>query len=360
MKFRHYFGVDKQIIGTLKVRSIDFDKLESNSNVKVSYQGDVRVETIDRNTGEYRSFTSITISKDKKFGKLILGCKKNGGKKVEYVKLEVHVADEEGSNLVPLSVDEVKAKHKEILKHINKKYGIDITDKEAKYTYLEINKTVELEADISEYNVLMEVLQFLVPKRYRDGAKVQRNSDGSIRFVSYDNKSMRIKIYNKTKQLEMEKKIKLDKLYFRIEVCLIDEKKIKTVFGTNLVEAITDEMIERYYMETVKADVFDGLDEYIAKSNKELKKELKLEKKADAKKYPKQFLKGACGLKYKNNMNLDLVFDIEQVLEILKADVSRWDRTYKTLQVEIEKRPYKKNNLVRYNEIKSKILNVKC
>ena len=107
----------------------------------------------------------------------------------------------------------------------------------------------------------------------------------------------------------------------------------------------------------VTEDIFNRIDEYLIKANKELKKELKIEKKAEPKKYPKSFLKGACGLKYKKT-GLDLVFDIEQVLELLKNDVSRWDRTYKTLVKEIDKREHKKNNLARYNEIKFKIIDL--
>jgi hypothetical protein len=356
------FGIDNNIIGNLKMsKAHDFDKLFSHSNVERSVKGDT-MTLYDENTGEEIKFSSITITKDERFRSLSFGCKTvKSGPNVEYVKLDVFVSEPGGHNLVPLSKSEMMLKHDTLMIYIKEKYGLNIDNSEAKYNFIEINNTIEVDYELKEYHYVFELIHDIAPARYKRVIKEMeaksKDLQNEIRSIVYENGSMKIKIYNKTKQLEQELKIIIEKRCVRIEVCLKDAKKVKAVFGTNYVSEISDEMLKEYYLKVVTEDIFNRIDEYIKKANKELKKELKIEKKAEPKKYPKLYLKGVCGLKYKKT-GLDLVFDIEQVLEILKNDVSRWDRTYKTLVNEVDKRPHKKNNLARYNEIKQKTLDL--
>lgn len=356
------FGFDNRILTNLKVRSIDFDKLEGHRNVKKSFQGDIVVNVRDEKTGDLKSFSSITITKDEHFRSLLLGCKKTGGKKVEYVKLDVFVAEPNGHNLKPISQVEAINKHKEIMEYIYEKYGIRLIDEEAKYGYLEMNETIELEFEYEEYQGTLEAMQEVAPRRYKDVVPWKDNVTGHIKMISYDNKSMRIKVYNKTLQLQQERKIKIEKLYLRFEVCLNDAKKIISVFGTNLVSEITDEMIREYFIGIVKADLFDRMDLYIDATNKALVKKKKQSKKDNKTGWTKDMF-SACGNKIKyNNRDMDMVFDLDQILEIIRAEIktkSNYDRTLKRCKKEIEEKGYKKNNLARYNEIKSKIIGIK-
>lgn len=356
-----YFGIDRHVVSSLKLRSIDFDKLESKSNVKKSFQGDVTVETVDRNSGEYRNFTSISISNDERFGGLLLGCKKSGNKKTEYVKMDVFVSEPGGNNLIPLDTIEIMDKHYELLGYIDDEYGIELSDRESKYTYLEINHTVKLEEDSKEYQGLMDIIQYIAPARYKDISIRRDNKDGEIRFISYDNKSMRIKIYNKTRQIKQEKKQELDDLYFRIEICLNDSKKIISVFGTNDVRKITDEMIKDYYKKTIKKDVFDNIDKYIKASDKAIEGKKKEFKKASKTRWTSAIC-GVIGKKIEfNGKQVDMVFDIEQVKASIRKDIkskSNYNRTMKTYGKELEEAKHKKNNLVRYQEVKEKILDI--
>ena len=354
-----YFGVDKRTITNLKLRSIDFEILDENEKVKRSYQGDVVVSVPDKNTGEYRTFSSISVKKGQGFENLTMGCKKNGMKKTEYAKIDIFVDDKEVSNLIPDNVEKAMQKHGEVLEYIEKEYGIELTDREAKYGYLEINGTAELELSSSDYQGVFEALQFIAPSRYKD-VDIRRNNDtGEIRFISYDNQSMRLKMYNKTEQLKQFKKVDVIKLYFRMEVCLEDSKKIINVFGTNKVSEITEDILKDYFIQTIKHDVFDRMDEYIEAGNKAIEKKKKALKKASKTGWTAKM----CGIADKkmihNKKRVDMVFDIQQVKDSIRADIkkkSNYDRTMRTHGAELEECEHKKNNLNAYEEIKSKFL----
>lgn len=351
------FGIDKRNMGSFMVhREHDFEKLFSNRNVKLNTLGD-KMFLYDENTGERIEFQCITIEDDERFHSLKIGLKRiEEGIHREYVTLDLFVEDDEGTaNLVPMTQREVIEHQEEILKYIREKYGLKLGREGSKYTYLEINKTEEMNEDVELYCYVLEYMRLVSPARYK---RKQGNDDGKNEFclISIENDSLRLKMYNKTKQL-LEKDVVVDKPYMRLEACLKDSRKINNAFGTTNVDEITDEMLWEYFESVVKADLFDRLDKQLEKSKVELRKELKSLKADDKKKYPKMFVMGVCSLMYKNT-KIPLILDVEQAYEILKKDVSRWDRTYKTVVKEADKRPHKKNNLARYYEIKRKILNV--
>lgn len=355
------FGVDKHNTGSFFIpREHDFEKLFSHDNIKINTNPlSKKMKLYDENTGEAFEFQCITINKDERFETLHLGVKKVGHGLKEYATLNVFIEDDDNedgtANLIPLSQSEVIEKQKELLKYIREKYGLNLGYEKSKYKFMEINKTIELNEDVENYHEVLEFIRLVAPAKYKRKTE-DTDKYNEINLISLQNNSVKIKIYNKTKQLKEYKGIEVDKFYMRIEICLKDSRKIQNAFGTTMIEEITDEMMLEYYMRTVKADIFDRVESQLKKSEKELKKELKMQKKEDAKKYPKMFLIGACGLRY-GKTKIPLVLDLEQCFGLLKKDVARWDRTYKTLLKEIEKRPHKKNNLVKYHEIKNKILN---
>lgn len=350
------FGIDKRNYGTLDIaRAHDFEKLKSYNNVSFNTRGDM-MKLYDQNTGEVYEFESISIKKDERFHHLMIGLKKERGFLKEYARLEVFVEDDKdngSSNLNPISQAESITQLKELLEYIRDKYGLNLGCENAKYTYMEINKTIELKEDVELYRYVIGYLEDVAPVRY---TRKQRNRNGAnlLNLISLENNSIKIKLYNKTRQLKEYKKIDVDGYYFRTEICLKDARKIKNVFGTTKISEITDEMMWEFFITVVKRDLYERLEKQLEKAKPQLRKELKLQKQDDAKKYPKLFLLSVFSLKFKND--IPLILDVEQAIEVLKPTVARWDRTYKVLEKEIEKRQDKKNNLVRYNEIKNKTL----
>lgn len=354
------FGVDKRNLGSFTIsRQHDFERLFSHDNVKINTRGE-KMALYDQNTGEKIEFQCLTINKDERFESLYIGVKKIGRRLEEYVKINVFITHDEDKkdkgtgNLKPINQRQVIEAQEELLEYIREKYGLNIYQQGMRYTYLEINKTIQVNEDVDAYGNLTGYMKYIVPKKYKR-RNLEEDNKNEWTLLVLQNESVKIKIYNKTKQLKEYKQIEVDKNYMRIEVCLKDSKKIKDVFGTTLVEGITDEMMWEYYKKVIEKDIFTPLEKQLKKSKPELKKELEFQRRKDAKKYPKTFLTGVCSLLYKDT-KIPLILDVEQAIEVLKPTVARWDRTYKVLKEEIDKRPHKKNNLARLDEIKNKTL----
>ena len=317
------FGIDKRNYGTLDIaRTHDFEKLRSHNNVSFNTRGDM-MKLYDQNTGEVFEFESINVKNDDRFNYLQIGLKKEKGFLKEYAKLEVFVEDDDKgtSNLKPLSRAETIKQLEELLEYIKDKYGLNLGCRNAKYTYLEINKTIKLEEDVELYRNVLEYFSYVAPARY---TRKQINRDGLnlLNLIALENNSVKVKLYNKTKQLREYKKIEVEGNYLRIEVCLKDSRKIKNAFGTTEINNISDAMMWEYFLNVIKKDLFDKLEKQLEKAKPKLKKELKLQKEEDKKKYPKIFLLSAYSLNYEKS-EIPLMLDVEQALEVLKPTVAR-------------------------------------
>ena len=97
---------------------------------------------------------------------------------------------------------------------------------------------------------------------------------------------------------------------------------------------------------------------HIKKSNKKLKKLAQKERQRDIKKWVKVFFLRSLTLKIDNNINL--VFDIEQVLNIIKDFTkSNYSRSKNNIKIYIDEQESKKNNFICANEIIYKAINDK-
>ena len=366
-KQRVYFGVDAHTLSNLKLRYIDFKKLKSKDNVKRVFQGDVLVEVVDKETGEIETFSYISITeegKNRKIGKLMIGAKKmgEGCSNREYIILDIFVGDEKGDNTKPLTLKELEQRYIEILDYIDNEYGIRLTMKEAKYNYLEINKTFSVDRSYREYQGFLQLLPVLQHHRFRKNPITSNNKkDNLIDAVVFESGVMRIKVYNKTRQIKEFKEIeKADEtLYLRFEVCLCTSDKIKEVFGTNRIDDITMEMLEEYFKKIMQEDIFDRFNSFIEVSNKAIVKEAKSLKKGNARTWTRDLISNTDTKMYFGKKEVDIIFDMEQVMDYLKANMrsDNYKNTIKRCKSIIDKKEHKKNNLLVVQEIKSILLN---
>lgn len=350
------FGVDRHTLGGMKISTVDLKKLKANDKVKF-YNDGATVTLKDSKTSEEIVFSTMVINDNEYFKSLVVGCKLNDGFKVEYVHLDVFVSEPGTCNLIPLDSEALLSKHERLKKYIFEEYGVLLKYEEAHYNFLEINNTVELDYESEEYRKVLKLMSIIAPKKYKS-RNLWTDENNEVRGVFLENNSVKIKIYNKTKQLQEEYKITLAKTYLRVELVLKDTRKIKEVFGTTLIKEITHEQMEEYYVDTINSDIFEKIDKYIKSSNRQLKKIAKEEQEKDVRKWTRSFLLRACSNEI--DKDLELVFDIEQCLELIKAKTGKnYKRTLKRLENDIEEKAHKKNNLARYDEIKNKILSIK-
>lgn len=353
------FGIDYTSIGSLKIRFLeDIEILKNHKNVSI-YQKNGAVSTIYDRKGNELNYTTIVIE-DRKFKKLTIGSKLDKNFKKDYIILDLSIK-EGGNNLVPLGKEQYDKRLGEVIEYIYIEYRIMLSSVDASFRLIEINNTIKVENDINSYYEILKLIAELASKKYKNN-NVARDSRKNIKGIFVGNNTLEYKIYNKTKQLKEVYNIVVDENYLRFEIVLLNSKKIKEVFGTTKVSEISIEMIESYYIEAIKKDIFKRIDKYIEDSNKKLKKIAKIEKEKDIRRWVKSFFLSSLSLKYivkDENSDVDLVFDIQQLLDIIKEHTKKnYSRAYKNINEYIDEREHKKNNLAKYNEIKQKVLNL--
>lgn len=352
------FGIDFTSVGSIKyIYFEDIQYLLAHDDVSVyTKHGEMSViEDINRNELKYS--TIIIQPKNKMFKKLTIGSKVDKEFKKDYIVLELSVAEVGGHNLKPITLEEYRLKLEKIRQYILEEYKILLSFKEATFRTLEINNTIKLVYEVKEYKKILSMIADFAPKRYEQA--LYKNGKRLITGIVLFNKSNEYKLYDKTEQIEKVYKIKIDGNYLRIEISLLNPKKIKDVFGTTKIHEITEEQLKEYYLKMIEKDLFKTFDKYIKDSNKELLKIAKEEQEKDIKKWVRMFFLRSFKLKYEvknNEADFDLLFDSQQALDIIKKYTKRnYARAYRNIKVDDEEALYKKNNLAKYNEIKSKL-----
>ena len=355
--------IDETEIYNVKIRKVDLEKLLHNEKVKRHIGAGNKIYLEDYATRKEVNFDLLNIDDKYMFDTLQIGSKVNKDFVHEYLHISMFVSDLESErhNLEPLTKAEYESKCNKVENYIEKEYGLTLNLKEKKFKLLALNRTFEIEQETDKYWELFELILLLAPAKYKT-KDFMLNGVNEVIGVYLENGLTKIKIYDKTKQLKNEKGIELDRQYMRIEVVLKEEKKIKQVLGTNLVSDIADKQLEQCFNSIVQEDIFNKIDEYLIESKKQLYKIAKEEKKRNKLNWTRNFLlkSGHGGIKYKKRgkpTKADLLFDIEQSLEIIKEETkSNYKKRLKTLEKDIDDFDSKKNNLVRYNEIKNKTL----
>src|SRR5699024_1008280 len=109
-----------------------------------------------------------------------------------------------------------------------------------------------------------------------------------------------------------------DKGIMRIEIVLKTHKKIQQSLGDNKLNNIKQEDLEKFFDKEIMKSLVLNFDSYIEESNKKLRQIAKEEREKDKKKRIKPLRVESLGEKIDNNKNIYLVFDNEQLLNIIK------------------------------------------
>lgn len=310
------FGIDKTELRNIKVEAIDLNTLKYNLKAICSLS-DHGYNTKEYNTDNFIELDRIFIQDNFLFDSFRLDFKKDKGSKIYYtsLKMTINTKERSQSNLQPLSVSEYLNKLQSIKDYLAQIYGVYIDLTEAKFYEIEINITDKMQFEFEEYKLLFEAI------RLKRNQKIYPNYVPHEKRLKYGthkiySKVMELKFYNKTKQLYDEFKIQVDSKYMRLEYTLKGYDKINEKLGTTSPYKLSQDTLKYFLNQSIKTDVFKPINDYIDASNKILTKLYRNVKKQHKRGYIREF-------SHKANARNTLIFDIQQVLDIIKTDAQK-------------------------------------
>lgn len=348
-------GIDRTVIKGFELGIIQRRVLLSNNNVDYYEKAEgYPVKEWDEEV-EYRHIGFLKIVDDPLFKLLRIGVANNKKGHIYYASLEITINDEEKKNLKPLTMAQYLQRIHDIKLHLKDKYGLYIDFKNAYFEELEVNKTAIMDRNFSSYDFLLTNIGYLIPGRYT--IATHRHQE-DLKQLEFYNKSIKGKVYDKTRQLQEQFKLTLDKQYMRVEYCFKDNAKVINAFATRSIYKLKDEDINSFLNKQINKELIKPIRDYITTSNKKLLAMAKQIKKDDKRKWVSMFITSAISERVnKHNGTLDLVVDIEQLKAVIKQLAPHnYTRTVKNLEKTFSKYPYLKDNLIKLDEITNKFL----
>ena len=349
------FGIDKTVIKSWELKSIELKKLLNKNNVIIQTKG-YTTNVIEYKTNEPIKIAYIKIKDKYKFNVLQFGVKVIKGRFITYSFLEIHINSfkDKINNLEPLSLNEYYRLIDRIGDYLAKEYGIHIDFTNSKFEMIELNKTIELDRDFNEYEHILNMISLLVPKTYKDKF-INIDKFNNMRQITVSNKSVDVKIYNKTKQLLELYKIKINKQYLRIEYTLKTSKKVEDVFKSSGIFKLSDDEIKHYLKDRIEKELVNPLEKHIRKGQSRLKRIAKEEKQRDSRRWVRVFVLRAIN---EEKENIPLLFCLDQIKIIIKKETkSNYARTMRNLEKDFEHNYKFNENLLKLEELKIKIFN---
>lgn len=244
-------GIDKSRLNNIFIKDIDDEKInqhrDENREIVIEY-GDTPVVL---QSG--RCLRRLKI-KDERIGMLNFQYKKRAdGKSRATCSLHL-LATDNSNNLQNLTVQNYKKRVVEAFELITQDYGIVLDYSQAKIKSLEVNATFKLQEDFSKYEKVILMMIRNVPQVYKDKRsnslkyhiwrEATKNYD-KLETVLAKNQSVELKIYNKLKQLKDTGAISniAENNVMRIEYTFKNASTLKSRFGANDVNALTDEAL---------------------------------------------------------------------------------------------------------------------
>lgn len=347
-------GLDKNVIKPIVI-GIDYNKLIGCNNAVISTEGNV-YPINDYRTGCDVHIHHINVIDGTMFNRLTIG-----SYKVElgiglFCYLDISKMGADDCNLIPYTMEGFRTYVDRCIKYIEGRYGIKLDVNEYKGEQMEMNVTITLEDKFNEYSYLLELMAKLTPGKKRYKAEIYYDRKKECTGIKLKNKSMSKKIYDKRKQLELEKEVKvvLDKEYMRIEDTLLHQNKIKDVFGTYNLLDITDEAVKEYMKKSILEDLVIPIEKHITTGNKLLNKIAKEEYKKNNKKWIQSFIISALTTDIKG---VPILVDKQQILDVMSTMItnkSNYNRALKRAVNDLDKLNKYDGNILKLSEIKSK------
>ena len=347
-------GLDKQTIKPTVV-GIDLQKLKSSYNVVVDTTG-ATVPIYDYKEDKEQFISHINITDGTMFNRLTIGTYKADLGIGLFCYLDISKMGADDCNLIPYTVEGFKVYTDKCIQYIEDRYGVRLHNNSYKGELMEMNITIELTEKFNNYSHLLELMAKLTPSKKRYKTELYYDKENECTGIKLKNKSMTKKVYDKRKQMETEKEVKivLDKEYMRIEDTLLHQDKIKNVFNTYNIAEITDTAVMEYMQKSINEDLIKPLEKHIAEGNKKLLKIAKAEYKKNNKKWIQSFIISALTETIKG---VPILVDKQQILDVMAQMIpnkSNYNRALKRAANDLDKLNKYVGNIQKLSEIKNK------
>ena len=347
-------GLDKNTIKPTVV-GMYLQKLKSCHNVVIDTTG-ATYPIYDYKEDKEQFISHINIIDGTMFNRLTIGTYKTDLGIGLFCYLDISKMGADDCNLVPYTVEGFKVYVDKCLQYIDDRYGIRLHNNSYKGELMEMNITIELTEKFNNYSHLLELMAKLTPSKKRYKAELYYDKENECTGIKLKNKSMTKKVYDKRKQMETEKEVKivLDKEYMRIEDTLLHQDKIKNVFNTYNIAEITDTDVKEYMQKSINEDLIKPLEKHIAEGNKKLLKIAKAENKNNNKKWIQSFIISALTETIKG---VPILVDKQQILDVMTQMIpnkSNYNRALKRAANDLDKLNKYVGNIQKLSEIKNK------
>lgn len=328
-------GIDKTVIKNFTVKSVDMNKLQSESNVD-----NVMVLRNCKNRYNYfmeqrqDNFNLIKITDNTLFNGLKIDVKKIGENSfIQYATLDLSIKQKGNNNLAPLTVGAYLQKVQAVFKYIQERYGIYMDISDIKFQSIELNATIELNNEFSEYIRAFDLLMDLAPKTYKDHKTHKDRLTNKVDYMVIYNKSIACKFYNKADQLQEVYSFDTGKNILRVEYTILNSEKMKDIFGHCELNKLNDEDIKQFVKTKFESDFISRFEKFKEGNSSKLIKIAKQYRK-DHKQWIKSYLMYLVNYELKSKQ--PLLSDIEDLKEVIKAvDKINFSRNWKQVEKNI-------------------------
>ncbi len=188
-------------------------------------------------------------------------------------------------NLAGFTMEEYKLKLIRVQEHLEQEYGIIVDFTFAKFNYLEIQKTIELDYEFESYQRAIAMIMLSLPQKLhlKNNAiwqKYVNTSNGNIKlqnktFVrSSGKRGFDVVVYDKSEDLRERCNIFVpdNRHYLRLELKLKSEKLIYSRLGTSSLWFLSDDIINSFYNNFVKECICESFESGVNKRIRALKR----------------------------------------------------------------------------------------
>ena len=313
MKLRFYerCGIDRFTITNFYPEKIDIPLLESRG-------GRVMCGSTYTELPGGEKFTKVTIRDNKKFADFTMEVKLIGGRRILCAFLDIPSGNRVFGNIQNITMSECRRLVANVFDYLESYYGVTCDYSEVSFAYLELNCTFVTEEPFRSYNRGLGTALGcwgqkswgkLVTYSSTDSAGAKKTVETFSR--SRTSGSLGIYIYDKSKQIEKSKKLRIRQHLMRIEIRLDGSQAIKQFLKKEpYLHSLCDDELKIFFWKQFKAHVIDKYYKWKKAQEKKLDKMVK-EYQSRYYRWIGNFLADLADTEIRNQ--LPVLLDIEQL-----------------------------------------------